>query len=319
VIVFPAMRRTLALVIASALGCGGAAPADRAPGQGPVASAPAPAAAPVRSAASTCPADTAELAAYLAVMERDPGGIFLQPGYDLPVRDDLPRTTERLAVPQLHLRAGATQYQGEDAGRISSLEKRLDATYVALQQSVEARGLPADDRIVLQIDRATPWSQVVDVVNAAAKIGFRHQLFVVARTPVTAAPPRTAIDDRLEPLLADAARAGDAVPALVTEVLAPCAPLAELQHQELGPDDDRGEHLLTHAPEALAACRCAADVASVRSLLWQIAGTRHPVAILELRVDARGEKIAHPRTATWGDVAGALTPGATVRLLSKGR
>jgi hypothetical protein len=296
-----ARMRTVIVVLGCASwlggGCGGTSPAPNGP-----------------SPAQTCAERSRDVGSYLETMERDPAGLRLEPGWELPHRDD-GRTTGPLVIPEVLVRSGELRYSGHSIRDVDSLRGYLDVAHKKIAEEAQMRGLDLDvDRIALQIDRATPWAEVVAVSEATARTEFTHQYFVFARHPDTPPPPRTPIDDRIEQLLANDPYTRE-VADVVSEVFAPCPALVELQHQPLAPDEDRGELLIASAETALNECDCAADPEAVRSVIWQVVGSRHPINVVDVYVSEDAPQLAFAATARWADAAVWLEYGAEIRLV----
>jgi hypothetical protein len=266
--------------------------------------------------ASECAAEAKAVGEYLTTMERTMDVVPLGDDWELVYRDDLPAPGDDVQLaPDVAVRPGVLRHQGTDldAGELGEELAKARAMIVeAASGRWPRRGRIDTELVYLVVDRATPWPEVVAASAAAREAGFTHQAFVLARHPKLPRPPRTSVDDRFDKLIASKPDSiATEAAKIAREITEPCPALTRLFGQVASEEaGDKAAYMANGVEAALRECSCAADPASVRSLMWQIVGTRRPIALVQLDIGVGGgTPVSLPPTATWADAAATLKPG----------
>ena len=210
-----------------------------------------------------CKARADEVAHYVAALDRSPRLVDATAWDSLHLveRRELPAPAD--AAPTLVVEADRFVYAGE------SIES-ADELALALRNAATTAPV-----LGLAIDRAAPWSRVVQAFERADREGF-------AQVDLYYAPPAA------EP----------AAPATL-----------DTSHCEL-----LGRALDQHASRAIApafeACGCRADQAALEVSAWAVLANHHPVRAVRIQLDRTGTIEAHPGAETWAEIAPSVRPGA---------
>lgn len=253
-----------------------------------------------------CGKKAAEVAAFLRTLDQGPVTIAFE-GTSPPLRDDLTERGER--APQIEIAAGGMTYQGQLIGSRDELADRLSAAHDAISEGVRDGRYPGHqdpDLIAIVADEHVPLAQVAAAVDAAQASGFTSAMFVFRRTP-TKPPPRTAVDEEIDKIVAsgDPADKAAALAKLASEKIDACPALKKV-FSEVSPDgDDKAKHIIDGIEPALNACGCAADPYMVRSLIGRVLYVSEPTSVLRVKLDPSAPAI---HAATWGEASKRLTP-----------
>lgn len=284
-----------------------------------------------RRNAGACRLAAADLERFLHTMDLERGPVPLQE-VSPPLRDDLEdRTgTDQAAVYVTSARIvlsaprqlGRRSCIGEESCEVSELdacfgrlrrciESSSREDVFAARRSAAGRG-PDARKLYVVIDRAARWERVVPVAAAAHRAGFTAASFLFARTPATPPPPRTWVDeeldrrgpDRLDGDNADA----DAILRIANAVLT-CDSFKEPFHRfhEMSPS----EYMIQRTPQQVVECNCDLDMAALRSLMWRLLGTAHPVTLLDTALTPSAAPLQLPAATPWGDASAALSARTT--------
>ena len=279
---------------------------------------------------STCWLAAADLERFLRAMDLERGPVGLRET-DVPLRDDLEDRTGtdqasiyvtpyrvRIAAPR-DLRPGdRVLEEGCDVSELDAcfgrLRKRIETSLIedSLAARRSAAGLGPDPRkLYFVVDRAVRWDRMVPIVAAAHRAGFDVATFLFARTPATPPPPRTWVDDafdrfddfeRLDGAYAD--EIGRVASAVLT-----CDSFKEGAHA--GGDMPRSTYMILRAPQQVVECNCDLDLAALRSFMWHLLGTAHPVTLLDLTLTPSATKLELPAATPWWDASARLSARAT--------
>jgi len=235
-------------------------------------------------------------------------------------------------APVAHLTSSALFLDGFRAPDLGTLGERLGAWLELRRRTLESSPFLANPRLYLAVDADVPWSRVVAMIERASASGFERVAFVFL-DPARSAPPLAA-----STIDADLAKLDEATPRRRQQLLAEelafvhqdCTStlqvVAQLGHEL--PEVD--EALAMQLPAALEACRCQADVTSIKSLHWALFGNPRPASMLILPLALPGASpqrtLCAAPNAPWSDahelvasvashgfssVAFALDPAAT--------
>jgi hypothetical protein len=259
-----------------------------------------------RRAEEDCPARAAELERFLVAMDHEPTFVPVDPGIQVVSRSDLPRVVPlRASLVAIGKELTLNQKPVTPAELTAQLARDL--------AELKSRRLdqPEDmQRLLVVVDRAAPWEQVVRVTEAAVEAGLTGATFVFDRPPATAPPPRSPIDDEFDKAMrADPAGRATEAARLLRGVVERCPALIEaFGHVAAVEAPDRAGHLLRSVGPAVVECNCQVDLASLRSGLWRLMGNTRPMSFLPVELSRTGAVIALPAGTSWIDANARLTP-----------
>lgn len=273
-----AMRALLVLLVLSAGSCGG----------GP--------------SSSDCGPEVYEMEQMLKKMDRGLDWLSVD-GIKLAPREDLPkRFVARSAV--LHVRPGGIELDGQRMP-VEEVASRVES----MRWAYSGRNSRAD-RVVLAIDAATPWVQVVAATRAVYDGGVRGVVFVFGGSPGAPPPPRTRIDDDLDKVMAgDPSSRAVEMARMVEKLSASCTGLQKLwKRLAVSPADVKETTLVDQIGPAILECQCKTDVGAMRSLLYRMMKSP-PVTIQEVTLDTTARRIEQGPTVPWGQANRVLPKG----------
>jgi hypothetical protein len=264
--------------------------------------APTPVAAPKVDPA--CAAKLEDFSVWMTALEEEKAAYEIEMFNHLATIDRAPAPVER-EMDTVALTP--KQAQGWDASEANHVGGDLGKTDAAIVENLtKMHGMTNDhpDRIRVDIDEGTPWSEAVRVIGAIQKAGYKEALFAFNATSKVTPPPG------VEPWTTTA-EAHDAATAKLKELKKGCK------------DWDEGIIIGTKdLVAALEKCNCAVDLDEVRvqtfkETRWHQA---HPhVGVLVQLGD--GTAVTASPKATWGatakQVVDASAAGAQVKLAAK--
>lgn len=258
-------------------------------------------------AAATCRERADDLRAWLGEVEAL--GWPLAPA----LLDDGARLIVRSGVmldepaPIVHVTAAELLFDGFRVADAALLGERLTQWVELRRRTLEPSPFLANARIYVAVDGDVRWDRLVAVLERVAAAGLERVAFVFVspERPNLALGP-SAIDEDLARL---AVAAPSRRPQLLAEELAfvhkDCPSVLHLVAQ-LGHDvPEVNEALVEQLPAALEACRCQADLSSVKSVHWALFGNPRPGTAVTLALAATGTPPARlvraPADAAWLD------------------
>ena len=176
--------------------------------------------------------------------------------------------------------------------------------------------------VVLAVSPRETWKDVVSVVEAGRRAGFRQALFVFEVPTHASAPAPAGAAARIRALATDPvempwkrdvaiagelARANPRCPAIAKPFEAPAGDSAVMEAQLTA--------FLAEVPGAVTACRCDADLDAIRAFAWARFG-RHwgpPTVTHTLELAAEGEasaRVAQPAGSPWSTAHAAVLEAA---------
>lgn len=209
-----------------------------------------------------CKARADEVAHFIAALDRSPRLIDATTWDSLHLVERRALAAPAEAAPTLVVEADRFVYAGEAF-------ESADELALALRNAATTAPV-----LGLAIDRAAPWSRIVQAFERADREGF-------AQVDLYYAPP----------------------------AVAPAAPATlDTSHCEL-----LGRALDRHASRAIApafeACGCRADQAALEVSAWSVLANHHPVRAVRLRLDRTGTIEAHSGAEMWADIGPSVQPG----------
>jgi hypothetical protein len=263
---------------------------------------------------SACKTEAHELATYLRAMDHTPASIKVPDDVHLAARPELPSMNEAENAPVVFVRAAGIEFRGEHPS-VVELEAKLAEVATKTQDDITAGKVPKrfvwDHRIYVAIDRDAPWSSVAAVAGAAAKAGYVKWIAMFAKPSPVAAPPRSAISDKLDKLLADDSVDNKAteIARMTSDVIKTCPALGKAFGAVSSDEGDKAAELIEAIEPALVDCNCDLDVPSLRSVFFSIAGNLHPIGTIAVQLDDSATPLAFPSATPWHDVAPKLAAG----------
>lgn len=217
----------------------------------------------------------------------------------LVLRDDLPIATDE-SGPVLEL-------SSEGVTNFAALEtpQGIDAVLESLLQRWPGPRRPA---VLLAIDAATPWGQVVAVLQALQNKQFKELSLVFARKPpAQQPPPHSSIDERIAAIEKDAQPSEKAtqLARVMSEVVKDCESIKTLFSSVTG-QGDNAQLMMNGIPPALIECNCKCDVRAVQSMMFRILANRAPTTSLHLKLGGEGA-LFFPADVTWAEASTRLS------------
>jgi hypothetical protein len=242
--------------------------------------------------AGSCRTDAAELAQFLAGVDRGPVALALG-DTTLVERGELPTLT-KVAWPSLTLHRAAS---------IDGREVSVDEIGAALA----ARATSSRD-YGLAIDASEAWSRVAAAIHAAKLAGFDRPHFVFARPDKGTPPPRAPIDDQLDTVFAH--RRVDEIAALANEAVSRCPALMKA-FGSTSASTDKSAEILSQLTPALIDCDCNVDLAGLRSILYRLYSLPRPDSELVTTIEDGAPVVMLPAAMSWRDASQHIDRSAT--------
>jgi hypothetical protein len=156
--------------------------------------------------------------------------------------------------------------------------------------------------VAFVFDKATPWSQVVAAVAAAAKAGLGSPAFAFSAPAQTAPPPRAPVDEKLDAIFNDTDPANKAtgLAKVMSEEIKECQQLNEVFGSVAAVEpDDKAKTIIAAIPPALIACKCQVHLGNLRSAMYRVLANPRPTRILAFDPAAPKTRLALPADTTW--------------------
>jgi biopolymer transport protein ExbD len=228
---------------------------------------------PGKATLKACRAKTANLSkwltGYASGVDRQPDFIALPEAVEL-VSVDRPTTAVDAAVVVV-LSPDGTLVEGEAlAGSSDVLGERLRSALARQQTLAKLTHQTLAQTLLLAVDRRVPWRRVVEAVDAATAAGVEsvRLAFRSTRVPRLPAPGPSAFDRRLEVIrqAKDPSERSEGISNMASALVSDCAPL----QGPLTSMAKRGGLVPQAFADAILACSCAGDVASLKTLIWAL-------------------------------------------------
>ncbi len=267
---------------------------------------------------AACKAQVADLVAFLNT--RDPSPRFaVDADVHLVIRPTLPSIERR--DPMVTLTATGPRFHEQRYG-FGDLGPPLVHEKLRLDDMVSEHRFPEgkiDSRhVLLMIDAATTWGDVVKLTDMLTKVGFDLPTFVLGKSPPVAPPPRVPVDDELDKQPDQSGDAATAIATALSAIIATCPAMKTVFRDVGGADgDDKGKVFIDASGPAVIACNCNLDMKAFRSVMWRIVGNPQPETGLAVTLASAGTAIALPAATLWSDAQNQLQPGTTVHLVAK--
>ena len=258
-----------------------------------------------------CGKKAAEVASFLRAADHG-GQIFQLAPIVPPLRDDL--TMRPVPAPAISIGPDSITYQGQLIDNAGDLASRLRATHDQIAGDLAKgnyypKSRPPDPELIAIIaDQTAPMASVAMALGVADSTGFKNVMFVFRHTPTTP-PPRTAIDDDIDKLLAgDGAQRATAIASYTAKKIDACPALKKSFGAVSAVEDDKAKFLIDSIEPSLKDCGCAVDPYTVRTIMWRILAEAEPAVVVRVRLDHRAIPLYG---ATWGEASKQLTPATT--------
>ena len=234
-----------------------------------------------------------DFSVYMTALEEEKASYEIEMFNHLATVDRAPAPVEREMDTVDLTPKHAQGWDASESNHVGGDLGKSDAEIVASLTKMHGMADAHADRIRVDIDETTPWSEAVRVVNAIQKAGYKEALFAFNGTSKIIPPAG------VEPWTTTA-EAHDAATAKLNELKKGCK------------DWDEGIIMGTKdLVAALEKCNCAVDPDEVRiqtfkETRWHQA---HPHVGVLVALGDGGQKIAAPAKSTWGDNAKKLVAG----------
>lgn len=257
-----------------------------------------------------CKTEATELGRFLAEANEGPQVFVAAPGLHLVSRPELPHTPP-VPAPVVIVTTAGFVYEGQTVD-LAGLATRLADASTRLRDRIAAghvsRRTPPDPHVVIvEIDEAAPWREVVAAMQAGATAGFDRPVVLFARPQPLKPPPPSAVDGELDHLERDG-NAATELATIASKAIKGCSAL-EKEFSRVGNDDgdDKAKTLIAAIPPALIDCGCDVDLPALRTVMWRIVSTPSPTTSIALTLAAGGEEIAFPAATPWREASARFT------------
>lgn len=250
------------------------------------------AAAPDKLTADQCKIEATSIGKFLADTPHDRSPLLGRRGFSLAKRADV--TADVPMAPVLYASALETTFQGQVAENRAALVKLLRAK--------------RPKQVLLMLEQATPWSKVVEVLEVVR--ADRLVPVIVFETELAvSAPPRSAYDEGIAASSVYPPKPGQKSGQAVRDaVIDPCPTLGKLWREMRGEGVDRTQTAVAGITKALIGCTCSTDLASVRSLFWDLIVVRNKATAIVFDKPPT-ETLALPAATTWAEASKQVAPG----------
>lgn len=286
------MHKLGVVVAVAAMACGkgeNKAPAGRVEEKQPA----TPTAAPAPKTDPACAAKLKDFAAYMTALDEEKASYEIEMFNHLATIDRAPAAMEHEMDTVALTPKDRQGWDASESNHVGGDLGKTDAEIVASLTKMHGMTDKTPDRIRVDIDEKTPWSEAVRVVSAIQKAGYKEALFAFNGTSKITPPPG------VEPWTTTA-EAHDAADAKLKELKKGCK------------EWDEGIIMGTKdLVAALEKCNCAVDLDEVRvqtfkEQRWHQA---HPHVGVLVQLGDGGQTIALPAKSTWAEGAKKLVAG----------
>ncbi len=259
--------------------------------------------------ADECRVEAETLSKLLMETPHEMGAFYPQRDVTLVKRAD-PTVTAELDGPVVVANADTTTFEGT----LSSGDDLRDR----LEMARARKAVKGSGRIYFQLDRLTPWSKVVQLVDTAKLAGFKTVGFAFETGEKLTPPPRTPVDAKLDELMSGSG-ANKAVELvnLIVPVVESC-PALQKEFGKVGVEStgSKADSMIKGLALALIECKCNVDMPALRSVMWRLLAVDPAVKVV--LVDATtGDKLALPGATTWEDASKKLVRGRNYQLTAE--
>jgi hypothetical protein len=260
-----------------------------------------------------CKTRVAELMTFLQAMDHSIA-VSYEPSAHLVMRQELP-SKDPPDAPVMTLVGGKTFLDGK-AYALTELGDALVAAKQHMDETIEKRHLEGrlDSRhVMLALDENATWGDFVLAIETVTRAGLDRPVLVYGKASLVTAPPRVPFDDKIDAIQKGGPDSATELARLASDVAKPCPALGKV-FGAVAPEEgtDKAKAIIDGSGPALLDCKCAADVASFRALMWRIAGNLHPNGLLELTIDKTGEQVAFPAATPWREAGKRIGMASTI-------
>ena len=271
-----------------------------------------------------CAARAHELSGFLGSLDHT-AAPFATTGVTLAVRaGGLGAVPAAAPAPAVLVGPAGDGFEGEQGLDRDDLRTRLERSHARRVQDQAGQGATGaidPGLLYLAIDEAATWQRVVATVELAQASGFGHVALAFTRGALPPSPPPSAIDGRLDRVLASGAgQRATAFAAAAHDVVRSCPALGRAFAAVAATAGDRAGPLLGAIEPALIECGCKVDLPSLRSLMFRLLATE-PLGYVEITLDPVAAPLALPAATPWREANQRLTAGGShwLRIEDTGR
>lgn len=306
------MRIGLVILV---MACGNSTAPRPGAGSAPEAGKPA---VPPTSKVGDCKAAATEVGTFLTTMDHEGSLVSLEDVSPV-LRADLKLHEDGLRqAPLVEVRVDGLVYQGQRVSG-SELDAKLAAAHARIRKDLvdgrfSRRDPPDPDAMIVVADGHARWMMVVTGLQSAHRAGFAHLALVFGRPSATPPPPHTKVDDEIAKLMKDtpAGNKASAFASYTTPMVAPCPALVRVFGEVSATEGmDKAAYMLSHVGPALIECDCAVDPAEIRSLMWNLAGNRHPIGVIKVALDPKAPPLVATADTLWSEASKQLAVDTT--------
>lgn len=199
-------------------------------------------------------------------------------------------------APLVHVTTALTYLDGIPSDSAEQLSEELTALLRLRKEMMPESPFTKSPHCHLAVSASVPWQKVETTVAAIRRAGFERVTFLFSdSTRTVPAPPKSNIDAELARMKKSApVRRGQIIAELMAYVYQDCQPgLRVIANMGVNPLADFKQAILEALPEAIGACDCAPDDASVKALHWALFGNPRPSSGVTITVAAEDERPLH--------------------------
>lgn len=175
---------------------------------------------------------------------------------------------------------------------------------------------PGLDHAELQIDRATPWSKVVELVDGLRGNGFTKLGLEFDNGATLPPPPRSSVDDKLDAIIngPDDNERAVKIAKLAEDVIKDCpALMRDMGRVSSETAESKADVIIKSLAPALIECGCDVEMPALRSIMWRLTNSPPNVNVITFDPNT-GDKLALPGATTWDDASKRFKPGTSYQL-----
>lgn len=261
--------------------------------------------------AKECRTEAEALGTLLRDTPHEMTAFFPQSNITLVKRTDLTTNAPDLESLVIAANTEVTTFEGMPLNADDDLRERLE--------TVRRRRTAKDYRqMFFQLDRLTPWSKVVQLVDAAKRAGLGTVGFAFETGAKLTPPARTPIDDKLDAIMnGEASTKAVELARLLETIVEPCPAL----HREFGKvgaegTESKADIIIRGLAPALIECKCSVDMPALRSAMWRLLAVDPNIKVLGFDATT-GDRLALPGATTWEAASKKLAPGKSYVLVAE--